>query len=142
MARNVEDDIEIRELVARYGHAVSERDTDGWRETWIEESEWNVLGHSPRGREDIVTLWLRLMAQFPMIVHRASDGIVRLEGDTATGTWAIVESGQSARGDGVVVLGKYEDWYVRTADGWRFKRRDFGCYYQGPPDVTAPLPSR
>ncbi len=141
MSRNVEHDIEIRELVARYGHAVSDRDADIWGGTWIEEAEWNVLGRSPRGREDIVALWKQLMSRFPMIVHRASDGIVRLEGDTATGTWAIVENGQSETGEGVLVLGKYEDWYLHTGDGWRFKRRDFHCYYQGAPDVTTPLPS-
>lgn len=132
----IEDELRIRDLVATYALAVGQRDAKAWGNTWTEDAEWNVLGRAPKGRADIVALWEGLMSQFPLIVHSATDGVVRVDGDRATGTWAITENGRRASGDAVLVLGRYDDQYVRTPEGWRFRRRDFDCLYQGAPDFT------
>ncbi len=137
--RALEDEARIRALVATYAQAVARRDAATWGATWADDGQWNVLGQAPQGRAAVVALWEGLMTRFPVIVHRATDGLVCVEGDTATGAWSITEQGKTSEGDGILLLGHYDDAYVRTAEGWRFQRRTLSVFYQGPPDLSGPL---
>lgn len=134
--RSLEDELEIRDLIATYALSVGRRDAEAWGETWTEDAEWNVLGRAPKGRAEVIALWNGLMSQFPLIVHSATDGIVCVNGDRATGTWAITEQGYREGGRAVLVLGRYKDEYRRTSEGWRIRKRDFECLYQGAPDFS------
>ena len=49
-----EDERAIRNLVARYCHAIAERDDAAWVATWAEDGEWTLLGAAIRGREAIL----------------------------------------------------------------------------------------
>lgn len=131
--RRLEDESQLRTLVATYAHAVARRDADAWGGTWAEDSAWNLLGQSPRGREAIVALWSGLMTRFEFVVHRASDPILGIDGDRATGVWAITEQGRSLDGEAMLLLGRYDDVYVRTSQGWRFAERSLEVFYQGAP---------
>ena len=133
-----EDERAIRILVARYCHAIAERDDEAWAATWAEDAVWLVLGAAPRGREAILAHYRKLVADVRWVVQVAHDGIIEVEGDTATGRWLILELLQWASGAGGVNVGRYRDRYVRGADGeWRFTRRDFHATYLGPPDLSA-----
>lgn len=134
--RRLEDESQLRALVATYAHAVAQRDAEVWGGTWAEDSTWNLLGQSPRGREAIVALWSGLMTRFEFVVHRASDAILKIEGDRATGVWAITEQGRSLDGQAMLLLGRYDDVYVRTEQGWRFSERTLQVFYQGTPAIS------
>lgn len=128
---------EVRALVARYCHAILQRDDDAWADTFAKDGEWVVLGNHARGRDEALALYRRLVAGVPWVVQRATDGVIEVHGDTATGRWIITEYLQ--RGDGVpgFNVGVYRDDYRRCDDGrWRFARRVFTPSYFGPPDLT------
>ena len=47
----VADELEIRNLVARYSDAVLRFDSETWLATWAQEGEWELLGERSRGQE-------------------------------------------------------------------------------------------
>ncbi|HXZ84101.1 MAG TPA: nuclear transport factor 2 family protein [Myxococcota bacterium] len=142
MGRSVEaklaDELAIRALVARYCHAIAERDDKAWAETWSVDGEWKVLGQSLRGREAILAHYQKLIAGCRFVQQVASDGVIELEGHTAHGKWQIAETILPRSGSPALNLGRYADRYQRDADGvWRFARREFSGHYFGAPDLTA-----
>lgn len=136
-----EDERRIRNLVARYCHAIALRDDQAWADTWAEDAEWRVLGGAFRGREAILAHYRKLVAGVRWVVQFSHDGIVEVEGDTAQGQWLILELLQWANGAGGTNVGRYRDTYSRGGDGvWRFARRDLYVHYLGSPDISAPSP--
>ena len=136
-----EDEREIRTLVARYCHAIGERDDDAWAATWAEDGEWVVLGTAVQGRDAILAHYRKLVGGVRWVVQLAHDGLVEIEGDTAHGRWQILELLQWSHGAGAHNVGRYRDRYARGRDGeWRFARREFHLVYHGPPDLSAGAP--
>ncbi|HTO70923.1 MAG TPA: nuclear transport factor 2 family protein [Myxococcota bacterium] len=138
MSRAVEDELAIRALVARYCHAIAERDDKAWAETWSADGDWRVLGQSVRGRDAILAHYQKLVAGCRFVQQVATDGVIELEGDAARGKWQIAETILLVAGSAALNLGRYADRYERGADGvWRFARREFSGQYFGPPDLSA-----
>ena len=135
-AEQVADRFKIHDLVARYADAVSRRDEKAWADTWTDDGEWQLLGRTARGREEVVALWNSLMSGIPFVVQLASGGRVEIEGDRATGDWDVTEHLQMPGGVGMLNLGTYRDEYQREGDTWRFRRRIFRGRYMGPPDLS------
>ena len=137
------DERAIRTLVARYCHAIAERDDEAWAATWAEDGEWLVLGASVHGRGAILAHYRKLVVPVRWVVQVAHDGIVEVEGDTASGRWLILEWLQWDDGRGGQNVGRYRDRYVRGHDReWRFARRRFHPTYLGPADLSgAPPPA-
>jgi uncharacterized protein (TIGR02246 family) len=128
---------EVRALVARYCHAIAERDDVTWADTFAKDAEWRVLGSAVRGRDEILAHYRKLVAGFPWVIQRATDGIIEVKGETATGRWLITEYLQSRDGVPGMNVGVYCDEYRRCEDGrWRFTRRVFKPSYLGPASLT------
>lgn len=139
--RQREDERAIRNLVARYCHAIAERDDAAWAATWAEDGEWRVLGATVRGRDAILAHYRKLAAPVRWVVQVAHDGLVEVEGDTASGRWLILEFLQWSDGRGGQNVGRYRDAYVRGPDGeWRFAQRRFHATYLGPADLSGAPP--
>jgi len=133
------DELAIHALVARYCHAVLQRDHEAWASTWDEDAQWCLLGRSARGRAGIVALYHKLVGGTRWIVQQTSNGLVELAGDRATGRWIVTEHLQASDGTPGLNVGLYCDDYRRGRDGvWRFARRRFEPCYLGPPGLTAP----
>jgi ketosteroid isomerase-like protein len=127
----------IRDLVARYCHAIAERDDKAWADTWAEDGEWVVLGSAVRGRDAILAHYQRLVSGVRWVVQFAHDGLLEIDGATARGRWQIVEHMQGLKGGGGTNIARYRDAYVRGADGrWRFARRELTATYLGPADLS------
>jgi len=134
-----DDEREIRQLVARYCHAIATSDDEAWAATWAEDGEWRVLGNTIRGRAAALEHYRKLVANVSFVVQMAFDGIVEIDGDQATGQWQIVEYVQFKGAKGAQNIARYRDRYVRGSDGaWRFALRDLEPIYLGPPDLSAP----
>lgn len=132
---SADDQCEIRNLVARYAHAVGERDEAAWSSTWAADAEWHILGQTHTGREAIVGFWKRAVAGFPFILQQASSGLVEVDGDRARGRWSVTEWANDADGSGRATFGTYHDEYRRLDQGWRFQVRRFEMIYSGPTDL-------
>jgi uncharacterized protein (TIGR02246 family) len=142
MDRSVEtkvaDELAIRALVARYCHAIAERDDPAWADTWAVDGNWKVLGQDVRGREAILERYRALVSAARWVVQVATDGVIDLDGDEARGRWQICETIQTKDGRAALNLGRYFDRYRRGPDGlWRFAVREFRVSYFGPPDLSA-----
>ncbi|HJN92747.1 MAG TPA: nuclear transport factor 2 family protein [Dehalococcoidia bacterium] len=134
--RRVADELEIRELVARYADAVCRRDTEAWGATWAADGAWAILGQTTAGRAAVVALWERLMGGMAQVVQIPHEGILQFDGDAAKGCWYITEYGQLADGTAMLTLGLYHDEYVQEDGAWRFGRRAFHALYSGAPTLA------
>ena len=133
------DDRAIRNLVARYCHAIAEKDDESWLDTWAEGAEWVVLGRTLRGRDAILAHYRQLVSGVRWVVQQTSDGIIEIDGSSGRGRWQVVEFLQWVRGGGGQNVARYRDDYVRCADGrWRFARRELLVTYLGPADLNDP----
>lgn len=121
----VADRLEIADLVAAYGDAVSCRDAAAWSATWATDATWSLMGHEVAGREAITALWLGAMAQFDAVSFMANLGPVRLDGDTATARCQTQEILRTVDGEIRRVAGIYEDSFARISGRWLFSRRVF-----------------
>jgi hypothetical protein len=58
-------------------------------------------------------------------LHRMSNQVVAVDGDTATARTYVDALILGPEGSGVNAVGYYDDEVVRTADGWRISKRKF-----------------
>ena len=122
-------DIEaIKQLKARYCNCVALKDWDGFFSLFAEDLEFvqpDGMVHTPRSefyafhKKNLqeTDVWGVLPCNTPIITITGPD--------TATGLWAM-EDHHIYPGDGPRVghhgFGHYHEDYVRTEEGWRFKR--------------------
>jgi ketosteroid isomerase-like protein len=142
---SMQDELEIRNLVARYGDAVCRRDGDAWAATWTVDCRWDLGGgRVTHGRAASLALWQEATARYPWVAQLPASGTVEVDGDRAVGTWYVLELNHLPDGAGALHLGHYEDEYAKTADGWLFASRTFHMLYRGAldPGVVVPLSTR
>jgi ketosteroid isomerase-like protein len=121
----VEDELSIRNLVARYTDAVNQRDIGAFRELWTDDAVWEIgppLQSRAEGVDEIVALLSRLLQAEKYFMQMTHSGVIEIKGDRATARFVMRERG---RGESTYYdcLAVYEDVLVRDADGWRFARR-------------------
>jgi ketosteroid isomerase-like protein len=136
-----EDELAIRNLLARYGDAVCRRDASAWIATWAPDCTWDLgRGRVTRGREATLALWRESIAKYPWVAQLPASGVVELIDGQVRGTWYVLELNRLPDGSGVMHLGHYRDSYVRTEDGWRFGTRRFHLVYRGGMDAGTVIP--
>jgi ketosteroid isomerase-like protein len=59
------------------------------------------------------------------MIHMLSSPRIVVEGDTATGNWAVLVHARRRDGEMMEVIGRYSDVFRRTADGWRIAKVGF-----------------
>jgi hypothetical protein len=127
--RMQEDIQEIHKLKALYCYY----DDGGWpehgathmgpfAELFVEDSVFDGRPYLPlcEGRDEIRKMQHGLRV-VPFLFHNVTNALIEVDGDMARGEWHVVSF--SARPDGTSArhLGTYDEQYVRTALGWRYK---------------------
>ena len=135
----VADELEIRNLVARYADAVLRLDPASWLETWASEGEWELLGESSRGHDALAARLAALTGGLEYVMQFVGAGIVEVSGSGAWGRWPIVEHARTREGTALFTMGAYSDDYCQENGVWRFARRGFSLFYMGPPDLSGRL---
>jgi hypothetical protein len=114
-ARRNADLVELHQLCARYMAYTSQFVQDQWLDVFTPDVEYVAFG-TPYALD-----------RFPALLEAAPRGqfignmpVVELDGDHATGMQHFVFIDQQTH---AMRLGWYKDEYVRTADGWRIRRR-------------------
>jgi ketosteroid isomerase-like protein len=131
-----EDEIALRNLMARYADAVNRADADAWIATWAEDGEWSVLGNPVTGRADILNLWQGMMASFEFALMMPSSCLFTVTGNTASGHWYVQEHTRDAKGNTGTVLGRYLDTYIKQDGQWLYQSRQYSFIYHGPADLS------
>jgi 3-phenylpropionate/cinnamic acid dioxygenase small subunit len=124
---SVEDRIAIESLVTEYAWLLDHREFDAVVGLCTEDAELKIRGQAIVGAEGLQR-WVdqRATNQGRRSQHQMS--LLRLtpvDEDTVEGTAALVLHVAKSGGSGTYVdlVGEYQDEYVRTSDGWRFRRR-------------------
>jgi hypothetical protein len=114
-SQRITDLVEIHALCARYMAYTSQFLQDGWLDVFTPDAEYSAFG-TPYTLE-----------RFPALLAAAPRGqfignmpVVEFDGDRATGIQHYVFIDQQSHD---MRLAWYRDEYVRTADGWRIRRR-------------------
>ncbi|WP_416972345.1 LUD domain-containing protein [Streptomyces sp. 4F14] len=81
------------------------------------------------GREEIRLGGERLQAQWDFFVQNTHPGVIRIDGDTATGRAYIEEIARVLDGRSGLNFAIYHDTYRRTPEGWRFAERVYEVRY-------------
>jgi ketosteroid isomerase-like protein len=113
---------EIRDLARRYAHCVWQRDASGAAALFAEDGEMDTGDRPPIvGRAAILASYDEIFEsqEFRPMVH---NHVIDLDGENATGT-CYLDLHATLDGVDKVGLGYYQDHYVRTAEGWKFRSR-------------------
>jgi hypothetical protein len=129
----LEDLESIRNLKSAYAFYCDDSyDADGFRDLFIKDSKWesNAFGVY-NGIEEIATFIRELPSQIHFALHYMVNPLITFsaDGNSASGRWilieyatmAAVEQSPSKEPEAVVITCTYNDDFVRTPEGWRFK---------------------
>ena len=151
------DYIEIRQLVNRYAFALDTGSNNGYDYADLFAADGEFIRPYARGREQLAALARGGKLGPNNTVHYIMNHVIEPTADGAIGkeyliefNWDITPSG-GGRGNGWDIIGRkagelartgghYEDVYVKTPVGWRFKRRDFIPSKSGADPAPMPQP--
>ena len=127
-----EDELSIRDLANRYARMVDRRDWSEIPRVFTPDCELSGQGYLMRGHAEL-DAGLRKIDMFSATLHCVLNQVTCLDGDGGTGEFYCVANHIHER-DGVqykLDMGiRYEDRYVRTADGWRLAKRVLNLIWQ------------
>jgi ketosteroid isomerase-like protein len=122
--RRLEDLEEIKQLKARYAaHCDAGYDDDGLADLFTTDAVWDggMLGRN-EGREAIRQFFRGSSQRISFAVHNILSPIIEIAGDTATGTWYLLQTCTYVKGNQAVWgAATYHDRYVRESGGWKFQ---------------------
>jgi SnoaL-like domain len=133
------DYVEIRQLAARYGHAVDQGADSGYAYADLFAAD-GTFGQT-RGRDELAKL-AKQTARGPQTAwHFIVNHVIEATEDGAKGQQYLVHLRYGEPGQPNIVWGggHYEDTYVKTPNGWRFKTRRF-IRSEGTPESLQPQP--
>ncbi len=124
------DYIEIRQLVARYAYAVDTGADEGrvYASLFAADGAFaDRTGRETTGRDALAALARRNTRGPQSAFHFIVNHLIEPSPDGARGKEFLLQLriGDGDRPNDVFGGGRYDDIYVKTAEGWRFKRRQF-----------------
>jgi SnoaL-like domain len=93
------------------------------------------------GRQEILDGAERLQAEWEFFVQTTHAGVIKLDGDTATGRAYIHELARTLDGRQGLNYAVYHDRYWRTEEGWKFTERVYEVRYLDPTPLAGPSPT-
>ena len=142
LASHREDELAIRDLAYRYARLVDRRDYASIPRVFTPDCEVTTMGFTMCGHAEIDSAF-RKIEMYSATLHCVHNQVTRIDGDRAEGEFYCVANHIHER-DGVAYkldMGiRYEDRYVRTAQGWRIAQRALNLIWQQ--DLPLDLPVR
>jgi len=116
-----DDYIEIQQLYAQYNNAIDSGDAEGYAGTFIPEGVFNSFnGHD--ALVNFIHRWRENMKGGNMR-HWNTNLTITGTPEGASGSVYLLLVDVSVRPPAISTAAKYEDQLVKTAQGWRFKKR-------------------
>lgn len=131
------DDVRaIEQLKYRYFRTLDLKDWPGLAATLTDDVVADYGGLSFTSAAELVGFMEANLGPRMVTVHHGHHPEIRVDGETATGTWYL-EDRVLMPDHGLVLEGAafYDDVYVRTRDGWRIGRTGYRRTYE----LTFPL---
>ena len=132
----IADRVEIEALRGEFTDAVMMRDYDRVASLFTPDGALRMpnIPAELTGREQIRAWGDRVPALVDFLVQNTHPGVIRLDGDTASGRAYLQELGRFRGGASELNYAIYHDRYQRTGEGWRFTERVYEVRYH---DTTA-----
>lgn len=127
---------EIRKLKVRYCHSVDAYDADTTASFFTEDAIFDV---GPRGRcegrQQVLEFFKGSRERLPFFVHMVMNPLIEVDGDTAKGSWYLMQA-STVGGTNEAVWGsaRYDDEYVRVDGKWMFKNVAVTMFFWTPFD--------
>lgn len=142
--RAVADRVEIEALRGELTDAVLTRDYDRVESLFTPDAamRWPHIGREFVGSKEIRAgiEWGQGLWEF--FVQNVHPGVIRIDGDTATGRAYIHEFGRMRDGASHANYAVYHDRYRRTPDGWKFAERVYEVRYADDSPLPGSAPTR
>jgi hypothetical protein len=123
------DRVEIQQLVARYAHALERGPSDGraYAELFTPDGSLVNATETITGRARLVAFAANLRTTSGGTQTLSTNVLLEATPGGASGkVYVVTIRPDSSGGPGSILAGgHFEDRYVRTAQGWRFERRQF-----------------
>lgn len=124
------DYIEIKQLASRYAYAVDSGADSGnvYASLFAADGAFaDRMGRETKGREALAALARRNTRGPQSAFHFIVNHVIEPTSEGAVGKEYLVQLriGEGEKPNDIFGGGHYEDIYVKTSDGWRFKRRQF-----------------
>ncbi len=121
----MDDERAIQRLMACYCQLVDDGAFDELTQLWADDAELALRGETATGPVAIVAVIAALQTPERRGLHVGANAIIDVEGDTARSASDFVFMRREGGPDPIVkFIGRYIDRFVRTPDGWRFRRRE------------------
>ncbi|HYG27872.1 MAG TPA: nuclear transport factor 2 family protein [Caulobacteraceae bacterium] len=125
--RAFEDRLALEDLISTYALLVARGDGPGVVDLFSDDGEFIGLTHTVSGRQALLTFYIGA-ARSGAIVPFVANKVFTISGDTARGASTLVAL--SPPPGRQLLCGAYDDDFVRTAEGWRFRRRRFITHFE------------
>ena len=124
---------EIRELVARYGMAVDDRDVEGLADMFTSDAKFGLADGmvANQGRQAVIDFYTERMAAFGATYHYPHSHVVEFDPDRAGHATGMVNAHAELALEGrtLVTALRYFDEYRVEDGGWRFVERKVAMIY-------------
>jgi ketosteroid isomerase-like protein len=121
----MDDECAIRRLMAHYCHLVDDGAFDELLQLWADDAQLVLRGETATGPAAIAAVISGLQTPERRGIHVGANAIIDVEGDTARALSDFVFMRREGTPDPIVkFVGRYADQFVRTREGWRFRRRE------------------
>jgi uncharacterized protein (TIGR02246 family) len=130
-----DDRLAIRELIDAYADATMLRDEHAWAALWDDDARWHLPDFPDYGdtvgKEAIVAMWTRAVADHPALVYVATPGAIEVDGDRAavrlytSEVYTDAESGATIRR-----RGRYDDTLVKRDGRWYIADHTFRMLHE------------
>lgn len=123
-----EDDYAVQRVISAYALLTGRGDWAPVLALFTEDAVWEIphLGLRFAGLEAIHGALGMLSADLEFVLQHNAPAVIAVDGDVATARSGIREGGKlKHRDESVEYLGIYADTLVRTAAGWKFRKRVF-----------------
>jgi ketosteroid isomerase-like protein len=127
----IADRVEIEALRGEFTDAVMMNDHDRLASLFTHDGAVRIpdVRIEAAGRQEIRALGERRQALTDYFVQTIHPGVIRIDGDTASGRAYISELIHLRDGNSHLNYAVYHDCYQRTPDGWKFTERVYEIRY-------------
>ncbi|MEU6518739.1 nuclear transport factor 2 family protein [Streptomyces sp. NPDC046978] len=130
--RLIADRVEIEALRGEFSDAVMMRDYDRVASLFAPDGAWRMpdIPVELTGQAAIRAWGDRVPDFVEFLVQTTHPGVIRLDGDLASGRSYMQELGRGRDGRSEINYAIYHDRYQRTPDGWKFSERVYEVRYR------------
>jgi hypothetical protein len=123
----VEDRLAIRELLETFAVGAMHIDPDIWGSTWAEQGSWKLpsMSEPAVGKTDILAIFKEKMAYVDYMSMISFPADLVIDGDSAKGKAYCRELIYTKSGEQKVVVGFFDDEYVKQDGRWYFLSREY-----------------